>query len=204
MKLILILIFSIHILSAKGQTESLKKKDSKSILSPSLKSKSAHIDTIPSIEYLKTNQTEVQPAYFIDGKLFNPTILKTIDPKLVDSIHVEKKEIKLREKKYYGQIFIKMKNEYNPRFISLSDLKLKYTKLTNSPTIFIIDNEIIKDDYSNYIVDEKYILKIIVDKIENEEENLYVQTLQLLTKKEENVKKSKEIRIRGTEIVKSS
>jgi len=63
----------------------------------------------------------------------------------------------------------------------------------------MIDNEIISGEYNKYIVDEKYILKIIVEKIENKEENLQVNIVRLLTKTEENIKKSKQIWIRGTE-----
>ena len=47
------------------------------------------------------------------------------------------------------------------------------------------------------MVDEKFILKIIVEKYENKEEKLNVSFLNLITKTEENIKKSKEIIIRG-------
>lgn len=51
---------------------------------------------------------------------------------------------------------------------------------------------------ANIIVDENYILKIIIEKIDNKEENLQVNIIRLLTKTEENIKKSKQIWIRGT------
>ena len=187
MKLILILVISILSVSANGQINPINNKPLNSI--------------IPSVEYVKTNDSGRQPAYFINGKFANPTILSTISPQHIDSIYVEKKEIEIDDIKYIGQVHLTMKEGYNPGFISLSDLKSKHSIPANNSTIFMIDNKIIKDDYNNYIVDEKYILKIIVDKFENEEENLNITIVQLLTKSDENIKKSKEIIIRGAEEV---
>ena len=79
------------------------------------------------------------------------------------------------------------------------DLKLKYTNLKNASSLFMINDEFISGDYSKYIVDEKYILKIIVEKIICKEDNLQINIVRLLTKTDENIKKSKEIRIRGAE-----
>ena len=81
--------------------------------------------------------------------------------------------------------------------ISLNDLKSKYTNLKNTPTIFMIDNEIINGDYDKYIVDENYLLRISIETIENRKEKLHFNLIQILTKTEENIRKSKEIIIRG-------
>jgi len=197
MRLILILVISFWTLSVTGQIETTSKKDAKISLNSSIRNKEFVIDTILMVEYTKTDNIGLQPAYYINGELANPTIIKTIDPQLIDSIHVEKKEIEIKDKKYYGQIFLKMKKEYNPTLISLTDLRLKYLRPTNRLAIFMIDNDIVKSDYENYLVDEKFILKIIVDHVGNEEENLNIEIIRLLTKTEENIKKSKEIRIRG-------
>lgn len=156
-------------------------------------------DTIPQISYVTINNSDRNPAYYINGKYMSETILKTITPQLIDSIKVVNGVIELDGKNYYGQIYIQLKKNYNPKLISLTDLKLKYTNLTNTSSIFMIDNEIINGDYSKCIVDENYILKIIVEKIDNKEENLQVNIIRLLTKTEENIKKSKQIWIRGTE-----
>lgn len=73
----------------------------------------------------------------------------------------------------------------------MNNLKLKYTNVKDNSTIFKIDDEIINADYENYLVDEKYILRIIVEKFENK------NIINLTTKTPENIKKSKEIIIRG-------
>ena len=65
--------------------------------------------------------------------------------------------------------------------------------------IFTIDGTIINSDYDKYLVDENYLLQIIVDKIFIAKEIIDLGLIKLLTKSQENIRKSKEIRIRGTE-----
>ena len=199
MRLILILMISILTLSVHGQAESKTQKDATISLTTSSENKKAVSVTTLSVEYVKTENIGQLPAYYINGKLSSPSLLRTIDPKLIDSIDVEKKEIEIKGKSYHGQIDLKMKKEYHPQLISLNDLKAKYTNLTKSATIFMIDNDIIKDDYDQYLVDEKFILKIIVDTVESEKEKLNVAIVRLLTKTKENIEKSKEIRLRGSD-----
>ena len=194
MRLILILMISILTLPVNGQTESEMQKDATISLTTLSGNKKAVSDTTLSVEYVKTENIGQLPAYYINGKLSNPTLLRTMDLKLIESIDVEKREIK--GKRDNGQIHLKMKKEYHPQLISLNDLKAKYTNLTKSATIFMIDNDIIKDDYDQYLVDEKFILKIIVDTVESEKEKLNVAIVRLLTKTKENIEKSKEIRLR--------
>jgi hypothetical protein len=71
--------------------------------------------------------------------------------------------------------------------------------LKGKSTIFTIDGLIINADYDNYLVDENYLLKIVIDSIENKKENIDLWLINLLTKSDENIKNSKKIRIRGTE-----
>jgi hypothetical protein len=156
-------------------------------------------DTILQVSYVNPDVSEKKPAYYINGKLIGETILGAINPQLIDSMNVVKRDVEVDGKKYYGQIYIQLKKDYHPRLISLTEIKLKLTKPINAPSIFIIDNKIISGDYSKHIVDENYILRIIVEKIENKEENLQVNMIRLLTKTEENIKNSKQIWIRGTE-----
>lgn len=193
MKLIAILIVSILTLSANGQIKELSGK----VNSTTNRPEKADVNSPLKVINLDTDKPDRQPAYFIDGKRFNETILKTIDPQLIDSMFIVKKEITIEDKKYYGQVLIKMKGDYKPEIISLADLKSKYTKESNTPSIFIIDNDIVKSDYDKFFVDEKYILKMEVHKVDNEKEHLNVNVIRLVTKTEKNIEKENEIRIRG-------
>jgi len=157
-------------------------------------------DTLPGVTYVNENNTERNPAYFINEKFVNATILKTLNPNIIDGIKVVNEDVEIDHIKYYGQIHLKTKDNYNQRLISLNDIKLKYTNLKNSPALFVIDNEIINADYGKYLVDENYVLKISVEKIENKEDKLKINIVKVLTKSADNIQKSKEIRIRGTHI----
>ena len=193
MRQILIITMAFFTLNAYGQIKNLKV--------PLVESTNSQFvtqnDTVLKVLYVNSNESERSPAYYLNGQFVNETILKTLNPKAIDNIRVEKQEIKVETQKYYGQIFISTKGDYRPILVSLNDLKSKYTNLKNTPTIFMIDNEIINGDYDKCIVDENYLLRISIETIENKKEKLHFNLVQILTKTEENIRKSKEIRIRG-------
>jgi len=154
-------------------------------------------DTIIKVIYKNGIENNRKPAYFINGKLTNESILRTLNPNEIATFNVEKKNIEIDNIKYHEQLYIVTKSTYNPKLISLNNLKAKYTNLKKNSTVFKIDDDIINAEYDNFIVDEKFILKIIVEKIENKNEKLNFNSINLITKSEENIKKSKEIIIRG-------
>lgn len=154
-------------------------------------------DTIIKVYYKNQLENNIKPAYFVNDKLVNESVLKTLNPNEIASVKVEKDDIEIDNVKYYGKILVETKSTYSPNFISLNNLKTKYTNIKEHKIIFKIDNEIVNENYNNFIVDEKYILKIIVENYENKEEKLKVCFVNLITKSEENIKKSKEILLRG-------
>src|SRR5690606_35814789 len=78
------------------------------------------------------------PAWFINGNFVaNP--LTTLNPQMIEDIHIIKTDSIIDGTKYYGQIYIKTKNEYNPKLITLTSLKSKYTNFGNQPVVFMID-----------------------------------------------------------------
>ena len=157
-------------------------------------------DTSLKVVYTNKESPTRKPAYFLNGKFVNETLLVTLNPMQIESINVVKDSIQFDYIRYYGQIIIKTKSSYTLKLISLAELKDKYTNLKSKPVVFMIDGSIINADYDKYMVDESYLLTIIVDKIENTKENIDLGLIKLLTKSDENIKKSKEIRIRGTEV----
>ena len=160
-------------------------------------------DTILKVVYTDTSGNSHKPAYFFNGKFTNQTLIATLNPMVIESIDVVKENIQFDNVKYYGQIHIKTKNTYKAKIISLTQLKEKYTNLKNKQSIFMIDGTIVDGNYDSSFVDENYLLKIIVDKVENSQENLHLGLIRLFTKSDENIKKSKEIRIRGGQLTMS-
>lgn len=61
----------------------------------------------------------------------------------------------------------------------------------------MIDGNLINADYDRYLIDENYVLQIVVDDIQNDKQKIDLGLIKLLTRSEENIKKSKEIRIQG-------
>lgn len=154
-------------------------------------------DTIIKVYYKNQLENNKKPAYFVNDKLVDESVLKTLNPNEIDNVKVEKDDIEIDNVKYYGKILVETKSTYSPNFITLNNLKTKYTNIKENKIIFKIDNEIVNANYDNFIVDEKYILKIVVENYENKEEKLKVCFINLFTKSEENIKKSKEILLRG-------
>lgn len=155
-------------------------------------------DSIKIVYQNETKQNK-KPAYFLNGILVNESILKTLNPNEISSVAVEKDEVVINNVTYYGKLKIETKNNYLPKPITLNDLKAKHLKLKEKQTIFKIDDTIINADYNTYVVDENYILKIIVETFENKDEKLKLNIVTLLTKSEKNIKNAKEIIIRGND-----
>jgi len=188
--LIPILLLTINCL---GQVNSEKIDELKSVKTETI----IETDTAIKVVYNNKIENNRKPAYYINKKIVNESVLRTINPKEIESVNVEKGDFQIDNSKYVGKIIIETKDNYRPMLISLNSLKAKYIKPEEKPTIFKIDNAIVNADYDSFMIDEKFILKIIVEKFENKEEKLNLLLVNLITKTEENIKKSKEIRIRG-------
>ena len=152
-----------------------------------------------TIKVLYVNDVIQTPeaAYFLNGKLVSRNILKAIKPGEVDSVYVIKENIQIDNITYPAQVYIKTKSTYQPKLITLNALKNKYTNLKSNSVVFMLDGNIIKGDYDKYLVDEGNVLQIVVDNIKEVKVNTDLYFIKLLTKSEENIKKSKNIIIRG-------
>ena len=159
----------------------------------------AKSDNAFDVVYLHDIKTDNKPAYFLNGNRIDESAITTITPNKIASVNVEKQDFEFESKKYYGKILIETKIGYTPKLITLNQLKEKYINLEPRPTIFLIDDKIINADYDEYVVDENNILKIVVDyhTISTDKLNLYC--IKIITKTDENVKKAREIRLRGAE-----
>ena len=160
-------------------------------------------DTTLKVVYMTKSTSTQEPAYFLNGKFVDRSLLATLNPKIIDSINVAKGIIQIDSVEYNGQIYIKTKSSYNPKLISLTNLKDKYTNLKNKFAAFMIDGNIVNADYDKYMVDENDVLQIIVDNIKNAKQNIDIAFIKLLTKSDENIKRTREIRIRGAEVAKN-
>ena len=95
-----------------------------------------------------------------------------------------------------------MKSDYNPKFLTLKKLSEKYLMLNEIPIIYQIDEKVVGNSSNQILLDENFILKIVVEKINTSENNTEINLIRLITKTPENIKKANEIRIKGIDNIK--
>lgn len=95
---------------------------------------------------ISTNSTK-EVVYYLDGVRvdLNRTFF---DVDKIVSVRVMKE--KDSTKNVQGEIFIESKNPESFHFIALPDLARRYSTSSPSTTLFIINNDIIKDDIASY------------------------------------------------------
>ncbi len=135
-----------------------------------------------------------QTAFFINGKhVINQSLISSLNPNWIEDIEVIKRDTLIGNISFSGQVQIKTKNNYSPKFISLADLKTKYTDYKEKPVLFMLDGNIINANYDNYLIDENNLLTIQVENVEIDKKNVELGIIKLLTKTEENIKKRGQI-----------
>lgn len=150
---------------------------------------------------LKTLHSKNKPVgIFVNGIFLNENLISAINPNKIETMKVEKDSFEINGKKYSSKIIIELQSNYKPNFISLKELTSKYLTLDTKPIIFQIDENVINQDYNEYVVDENFILKIKLNKIKTSEKGTEINLVTLITKTPENIKKANEIHIKGTEI----
>jgi len=179
MKYIIVLLLSVFSINAMGQNTMGQIAINNKIEN----------DTTLKIIYTKPRGTE--PAYFLNGEQIQDFILKSLPPKEIANIHIEKDSMAVEGKTYYGKVYITTKDNYQCKLITLNQLKQKHTYLKDKDTtIFEIDGDIITEDPETRLVDENNLSSIYVDKFKYSDLNY----IKIYTKQGE---KQRPIRIRG-------
>jgi hypothetical protein len=153
-------------------------------------------DTVIKVAYNFKKVSNNYAAVFFNGKLINYSLMSTINPESIATMNVVKKDTIIDSVKYNGRIIIEGKITYNHNFMPLNKFKLKYINPSENATVFQIDGNVIYEDYDNYLIDEKYILKAIVTTIDNPKEKIKLNIINLLTKSLKNIEDSNQIIIR--------
>jgi len=140
---------------------------------------------------------EWQPLYYLDSVNVEFSELH-FDPEKIESMNVVKSYIDSTAQNY-GKIFITSKDPKDYNFLTISDITTTYKKDTLSPTIFMLDNEFLKD-ITKFKIDSNYILKIELlrggefDYLKKNIPNLTI--LKIITRTKENLAKQNQIYIR--------
>jgi hypothetical protein len=153
-------------------------------------------DTVIKVVYKNNKISKNPPAVFFNSKLVSFDLLKTINPESIATVNVIKRDTIIDSVKYYGQLYIQGKITNNHNYMSLNEFKLKYISPSDNFPVFQIDGNIVDNDYDTCLVDEKYILKVIVTPIENTKQKIKIDFINLLTKSAKNIEESNQIIIR--------
>jgi len=155
-------------------------------------------DSIPNVVYLKEKAKNKDVLFFLNGQAFTEHGLEMIDPNDIASIKVEKDTMVFNDQTYTGMIYIQTKESYQPKLVSLNELKAKYITLEgDAPTLFIIDDKVIDKNYDTFKVDEKFILSIEVQSVKNTKEGLAINVIKLISRSKENQEQAKFINVKG-------
>ncbi|MCH2084209.1 MAG: hypothetical protein MK226_17565 [Saprospiraceae bacterium] len=155
-------------------------------------------DTVPVVVNLKEGDEGTNVLFYLNEEIVDEQIINAINPNQIKEVKIEKESIQFNEVKYDGIVYIRIKENYTPKFISLNELKEKYLNLSdNASTLFMLNEEIIDMDYDSFIVDEKYILKIETQAIKNSKEQLDMNIIKVITRTKSNIEKANTIIIKG-------
>ena len=103
-----------------------------------------------------------QPAMFFDSNFLSLNSMEYIDPNEIETINVIKKDTTINGVLYRGQINIASKNPRKYEFISLEQIKSKFTKIKGNNAIYMVNGAFIKDNIDTFKLDRNYILEVEV------------------------------------------
>ncbi len=123
-------------------------------------------------------------VYVINGNCFSDYDLEKldIDSRLIDYIETKRRDTIIHGIKFNAYAIITYKGEIKKtELISLSELKAKYTTLGNAPTIYTIDNKLVKGA-DKVLLDENSIYNVEIDDMINPNENVSLKIISILLK----------------------
>lgn len=138
-------------------------------------------DTVPRVFYEKyTDRDSIE--VLVNGEKFPAEGILTF------------KEDKIKSFEY--PLRVELAADYVPRYISLSDLAKKYTKLNSDYILYKIDDRLIKRDPDEVLVDESNIMSIAVNQVKSNKgrDDIYIITLK--PRSEKNMKEVGKIILR--------
>jgi hypothetical protein len=153
---------------------------------------------------------EGKPLYFLDSVNFELSQWH-FDPNKISGINIVKNHYDSANRRR-GAMFITSKDPKSYTFLSITDVLNKFLPLREilhknqqglqKPTIFILDNDFLKDT-ATFKIDSSYVLKVEISRasefeyLKNTIPELTI--IRIITRTKENLNKYERIRIRGTQ-----
>lgn len=138
-------------------------------------------DSPVSVTYHKSkDSTKANNVKYYFNGVYYGTSVPIFSPVNIESINVVDKESK---------VLITFDKSYQPKLLTLGELKKKYVKTSNKKAIYIVDGNFF--DHEAQMIDERYVLNIKIQ----DSNDLDIVTVTLKTKS--NLEKANTIHIRG-------
>lgn len=154
-----------------------------------------YADTIIKVEYAyKKQQDEKEKSivYIINGIAYgnNHSILNSFDTNAIEKIDVVKRDTIIGKMKYVSIFLVELKDKtYKPQVITLDSLVRKHTDINDEPTIFCVNNTLVIKDSKQYLIDERSVQRIVVDKIQNPKDGSDLMVIKVIIKEYPEKKK---------------
>lgn len=162
------------------------------------------IDITGSVEIVyessrKSKTAGNQPFYYVDGELWSPRAVGAIELENIKDLKVN------QNANGNGEVRIILKDPSKVAdLVFLSKEIEKYLGKLDMPTIYMMDEEFIKDDLTAYKIKQNNILRIEVmtsdDIASLKQLRLKLRVVKIFTKSQKNLDKAKQIYIRGNSI----
>jgi hypothetical protein len=154
-------------------------------------------DTIISVTCHQEESNRLPPALFVNGTFQEALLNGGVNLEKITDIRIIRDTVEIDNKVYYGKVMIELEKDYRPRYLSVSEMICKYTKLSSIPDILMIDDEIISCNFDESYIDEHYMLSIDVRKTRSATDGDPICIVRMSTRTEDNVKKANTIYLRG-------
>lgn len=142
------------------------------------------------------NNMSPDVAVFINNKHCSFILLHSINANKIKTINAVNKNITVDGKEYKGALYITTKANYKPLYINLIEIKNKYAQDNKLASLYFIDGKLISVDEKEIVIDENNILEVTCHIYNNVEDKIKLNIIEIFTRSEENLKKSKEIILR--------
>jgi hypothetical protein len=169
-------------------------------LKPSTSINAQEPDTAFRVIYVKKTKAHQQPLYIINGQASTSSVLFSMDPNMINDIQVLRGDTTVDKVTYSGRVIIETRQGIAPKYISLTQLKDKYTNLKGKTVVFTLDGNFINADYDKYVIDEAGLLTIVVDALQATKANSELGLIKLLSRSKQNIEDRKKIMIRGADL----
>lgn len=156
------------------------------------------INKLPSLSNLRYYNADLLTIVYINDRQASLMELYSINPKNLDSTDFSKdnKSIKINGKISDLQLYFKTKNNYQPKRISLKEIRKKYSKDQRLSCFYFLNNKLAMVNEEDIFLDENNILGISCHIYFNTEQNRKLNFIEIFTRSENNIKNAHTVIIR--------